>query len=122
MTRVYAHRGDSAAHPENTLLAFRKAIESGAFGVELDLHATSDGTVVVIHDRSLERTTNGRGFVDELPLEAVRQLDAGAGERVDVDLLLTVFFAPAFVLAGGCSNQALASRRTSASTACTARR
>jgi glycerophosphoryl diester phosphodiesterase len=82
MTQVYAHRGDSAAYPENTLLAFRKAMASGAYGVELDLHATSDGTVVVIHDRSLERTTNGRGYVDEQPLAAVQELDAGAGERV----------------------------------------
>lgn len=82
MTLVYAHRGDSAAYPENTLLAFRKAIESGAFGIELDLHATSDGIVVVIHDRSLERTTTGRGYIDEQPLASVREADAGEGERV----------------------------------------
>lgn len=82
MTRVYAHRGDSAAYPENTLLAFRKAIESGAYGIELDLHATSDGTVVVIHDRSMERTTSGLGYVDEMTLVDVRQADAGSGERV----------------------------------------
>ena len=82
MTLVYAHRGDSAAYPENTLLAFRKAMETGAYGLELDLHATSDGAVVVIHDRSLERTTTGRGYVDEQPLAAVRLADAGAGERV----------------------------------------
>lgn len=82
MTQIYAHRGDSAAYPENTLLAFRKAIEAGAHGIELDLHATSDGTVVVIHDRSLERTTTGRGYVDEQMLAAVREADAGAGEQV----------------------------------------
>ncbi|MCA9877210.1 MAG: hypothetical protein KC442_05500 [Thermomicrobiales bacterium] len=82
MTRAYAHRGDSAAYPENTLLAFRQAIASGADGIELDLHATADGTAVVIHDRSLERTTTGRGYVDEQPLSAIRAVDAGAGERV----------------------------------------
>ncbi len=82
MTRVYAHRGDSQAYPENTLLAFRKALESGAYGIELDLHSTSDGTVVVIHDRSLERTTTGRGYVDEQPLAVIREFDAGSGERV----------------------------------------
>jgi glycerophosphoryl diester phosphodiesterase len=82
MTLVYAHRGDSAAYPENTLLAFRKAMESGAYGIELDLHATSDGTVVVIHDRSLERTTTGRGYVDEQTSAALREADAGGGERV----------------------------------------
>ncbi|MFT4036640.1 MAG: glycerophosphodiester phosphodiesterase family protein [Thermomicrobiales bacterium] len=82
MTAVYAHRGDSQAYPENTLLAFQRAIESGAVGVELDLHATSDGVVVCIHDRSLERTTNGTGYVDEHPYAAVRELDAGQGELV----------------------------------------
>ena len=82
MTHVYAHRGDSAAYPENTLLAFQKAIESGAYGIELDLHATVDGTVVVIHDRSLERTTTGHGYVDEQTLDTVRAADAGAGQPV----------------------------------------
>ena len=82
MTLVYAHRGDSATYPENTLLAFRQAMDSGTYGIELDLHATSDGAVVVIHDRSLERTTTGRGYVDEQTLAAVRHADAGAGERV----------------------------------------
>lgn len=82
MAQVYAHRGDSASYPENTLLAFRKALEAAAYGIELDLHATSDGTVVVIHDRSLERTTNGHGFVDEHVLAEVQKVDAGAGERV----------------------------------------
>lgn len=82
MTLIYAHRGDSVNYPENTLLAFQMAMESGAYGVELDLHATSDGAVVVIHDRSLERTTSGRGYVDEQPLAAVREVDAGSGEGV----------------------------------------
>jgi glycerophosphoryl diester phosphodiesterase len=82
MTLVYAHRGDSAAYPENTLLAFNKAMTSGAYGIELDLHATSDGTAVVIHDRSMERTTTGRGYVDEQTLASVREADAGLGELV----------------------------------------
>lgn len=82
MTEVYAHRGDSQAYPENTLLAFQHAIDSGAAGIELDLHATSDGVVVCIHDRSLERTTNGAGYVDEHPYATVSGLDAGQGERI----------------------------------------
>jgi glycerophosphoryl diester phosphodiesterase len=80
--RIYAHRGASAAEPENTLRAFRRALEIGADGIELDIHATADRVPVVIHDRNLARTTNGQGNVDELPLTTVAQLDAGRGERV----------------------------------------
>ena len=80
--RIYAHRGTSATDPENTLRAFRHAVEVGADGIELDVHATSDRIPVVIHDRDVARTTNGRGNVDELPLADLSQLDAGDGERV----------------------------------------
>jgi glycerophosphoryl diester phosphodiesterase len=80
--RIYAHRGTSATDPENTLRAFRHAIEVGAGGIELDIHATSDHIPVVIHDRDVARTTNGKGNVDQLPLVALSQLDAGDGERV----------------------------------------
>lgn len=79
---IYAHRGSSWARPENTLAAFRQAIADGAGGVELDVRATADRVPVVLHDRDLARTTDGRGAVDALPLEAARLLDAGAGERV----------------------------------------
>lgn len=86
---VWAHRGASSAAPENTLAAFRKGLEVGADGVELDVHLTLDGHVVVIHDPSVNRTTNGRGRVADLSLAAIQALDAGgrfspefAGERV----------------------------------------
>jgi glycerophosphoryl diester phosphodiesterase len=79
---IYAHRGASGSLPENTLLAFRRALEVGADGIELDLRATADGVPVVIHDRSVARTTDGAGFVDELPLARLQALDAGQGERV----------------------------------------
>ncbi len=79
---IYAHRGSSWARPENTLGAFRQAIADGASGVELDVRATADRVPVVLHDRDLARTTDGQGLVDELPLDAVRRVDAGAGERV----------------------------------------
>jgi glycerophosphoryl diester phosphodiesterase len=79
---IYGHRGLSGRFPENTLLAFREALEAGVDGIEFDVHATSDGVPVIIHDRSLERTTNGTGFVDEVALSRVRELDAGRGERV----------------------------------------
>jgi glycerophosphoryl diester phosphodiesterase len=82
MTRIYAHRGFSGLYPENTLLAFRQAFLARIAGIELDVHATSDGVPVVIHDRSLERTTNRGGDVNDLMFAQVRALDAGAGERV----------------------------------------
>jgi glycerophosphoryl diester phosphodiesterase len=80
--KVFAHRGFSAAYPENTLLAFKEALALGVDGIELDVHSTADGTAVVIHDRAVERTTNGSGHVDELPLATLQRFDAGRGERV----------------------------------------
>jgi len=74
---VAAHRGYKAAYPENTLLAFKKALELGIEMLELDLHLTKDNEVVIIHDETLERTTNGTGKIGEYTLEELRQLDAG---------------------------------------------
>jgi glycerophosphoryl diester phosphodiesterase len=82
MTQIYAHRGSSAIHPENTLRAFRHALAIGVDGIELDVHATADGTPVVIHDRDVGRTTDGAGFVDQIPLAQLETFDAGHGERV----------------------------------------
>ena len=79
---IYAHRGASAIHPENTLRAFRHALALGVDGIELDVHATADGIPVVIHDRDVERTTDGAGYVDEMPLARLATFDAGDGERV----------------------------------------
>jgi glycerophosphoryl diester phosphodiesterase len=72
-----AHRGASALAPENTLEAFRTAVEAGAGGLELDVHLTSDGQVVVIHDETVDRTTGGTGAVSDMTLEELRALDAG---------------------------------------------
>jgi glycerophosphoryl diester phosphodiesterase len=77
-TRVIAHRGFSAKAPENTLAAVRLAMEIGADMVEIDITVSSDGHVVVIHDETLERTTNGRGAVAEHSLAELRELDAGS--------------------------------------------
>lgn len=75
---LIAHRGGAGLAPENTLAAFRQAVEVwGADMVELDVHATSDGRCVVIHDATLERTTNGTGRIADLPFDAIRDLDAG---------------------------------------------
>jgi glycerophosphoryl diester phosphodiesterase len=88
-TQVLAHRGASAYAPENTLAAFRLAVEQGADWLELDVQQTLDGRLVVFHDLRVERTTNGRGVLRDLTLEEVRGLDAGSwfgaqftGERV----------------------------------------
>jgi len=88
MLRI-GHRGASTEAPENTIASFRRAVELGADGVELDLHRTRDGRFIVIHDDTLDRTTDGRGPVDALSFDELRRLDAGswkdpafAGERV----------------------------------------
>ncbi len=75
--RVIGHRGAAAYAPENTLPSFEHAVEVGADGVELDLHCTADGHLVVIHDDTLERTTDGSGAVEERTLEELRGFDAG---------------------------------------------
>ena len=79
---IYAHRGASVNHPENTLRAFRHALAIGVDGIELDVHATADGIPVVIHDQNVERTTDGVGYVDEMPLARMKTFDAGDGEHV----------------------------------------
>jgi len=79
---IIAHRGASGEYPENTLLAFARAIEQGADALELDLRVTADGVPVVLHDAALDRTTDRSGLVRTLPLEVVRQADAGRGEAV----------------------------------------
>jgi glycerophosphoryl diester phosphodiesterase len=75
---LWAHRGASKNAPENTMAAFAAAVELGVDGLELDIHLSRDGIPVVIHDESLERTTNGRGFVSDASLVQLQQLDAGA--------------------------------------------
>ncbi|HUF13374.1 MAG TPA: glycerophosphodiester phosphodiesterase family protein [Longimicrobiales bacterium] len=75
---IIAHRGYSARAPENTLAALRLAIEARADAVEFDVHVTADGEPVLFHDFTLERTSSGRGRLDALPLEALRELDVGA--------------------------------------------
>jgi glycerophosphoryl diester phosphodiesterase len=72
-----AHRGASALAPENTIEAFRLAVEAGAGGLELDVHMTRDGHIVVIHDATVDRTTNGSGAVSEMTLDELRRFDAG---------------------------------------------
>jgi len=79
---LVGHRGASVYEPENTLRSFRKAVGLGANAVELDIRATKDGEIVVIHDPKVNRTTQGRGKVSNLTLSEIRELDAGLGEPV----------------------------------------
>lgn len=75
---IFAHRGSSAHAPENTLAAFELAIRQAADGIELDAKLSADQEVVVIHDQTVDRTTDGTGRVRDLPLAALRELDAGS--------------------------------------------
>lgn len=89
---VFAHRGSSAAEPEHTLTAYLRAIEEGADGVECDVRLTRDGQLVCVHDRRLERTSNGHGVVSTHTLAELGELDFGSwhpgpGEDDDDELL-----------------------------------
>jgi len=75
---IFAHRGSSAHAPENTLAAFKLAVDHGADAIELDVKLSQDGEVMVIHDQTVERTTNGSGQVRQLRFEELRRLDAGS--------------------------------------------
>ncbi len=82
MVLVIGHRGASGYYPENTLLSFNEAVKQGADMIELDIHLTKDDEIVVIHDGTVDRTTDGTGTIGNLSLKEVRGLDAGSGERV----------------------------------------
>jgi glycerophosphoryl diester phosphodiesterase len=86
---LIAHRGFRAKYPENTLIAFKAALDAGCPMIELDVTLSRDRKLVVIHDATLDRTTNGRGAVNDYTLEELKQLDAGrwfhpgfAGQRL----------------------------------------
>lgn len=78
MTKVIAHRGSKGTHPENTFAAFQEAVDCQSDGIELDVQYTKDKALVVIHDNTVDRTTNGQGEIDQLTLQEIQQLDAGS--------------------------------------------
>jgi len=82
LMRIIAHRGARIEEPENTLRAIKRAFECSADAVEIDVRLSKDHEIVVIHDDTLERTTNGSGKVDEKTLNQLRSLDAGKGEKI----------------------------------------
>lgn len=75
MINVQAHRGASAYAPENTLPAFRRAVELGADGIECDIHLTTDGQYVVCHDDAVDRTSDGTGLLSEMTAEEARRFN-----------------------------------------------
>jgi glycerophosphoryl diester phosphodiesterase len=75
--RVFAHRGGAAIGPENTIAAFERGLAAGADGLELDVHLSSDGVVVVCHDPTLDRTTNASGRIDRRTAAELSKVDAG---------------------------------------------
>ncbi len=85
MTIVVGHRGAARHAPENTLESFRTGVEMGADAIELDVHLTSDGQLAVIHDDTLDRTTDGTGAVAMLTMDEIREADAGARFARDGD-------------------------------------
>ncbi|NOH78205.1 glycerophosphodiester phosphodiesterase [Vibrio sp. RE86] len=74
---VNPHRGDCLFYPENTMLAFQSALEKGTSCIEIDVAMTSDGHIVVIHDPSVDRTSNGSGYVEQMTLAQLKALDFG---------------------------------------------
>jgi len=82
MIEVTGHRGAAGLEPENTLRSIQRAIDLGVDRVEIDVRVTKDGHLVVIHDETVDRTTNGHGYVKDLTFSELRRLDAGKGERI----------------------------------------
>lgn len=89
MTKILAHRGASGVAPENTMVAFKKALDMGSHGLETDVQMTKDGVLILCHDETVDRTTHGKGFIKDFTLEELRKLDAGIkfseefkGERI----------------------------------------
>ncbi|PLX12170.1 MAG: glycerophosphodiester phosphodiesterase [Marinilabiliales bacterium] len=79
---IIAHRGASGHKPENTIASFLRALELGAKMIEFDVHVCKSGEAIVIHDFTIDRTTNGKGFVSELSLEEIKSFDTDNGETV----------------------------------------
>ena len=82
MVYVVGHRGAAGVMPENTIKGFRYAIELGVDYVECDVHLSRDKQLMVMHDATVDRTTNGRGAIRDLTAARIRSLDAGQGEQV----------------------------------------
>ncbi len=98
--KVFAHRGFSGKYPENTRLAFDQAHELGVDGFELDIQLSRDQKIVVFHDQTLERTTNGKGRLAKHTLLELKQYDAGQGEHIPAlaELLKSYYLGPQLII------------------------
>ncbi len=76
-TKIFGHRGSAGTHPENTMISFKEAARVGADGIELDIQMTKDGVIVIIHDETVKRTTNGKnkGWVKDYTLKEIKKMD-----------------------------------------------
>lgn len=99
--KIIGHRGASAYEPENTMLAFKEALLMGAHWIECDVHLSQDDEWVVIHDKKVDRTTNGKGRVRNLKFEELKKLDAGKKQQIPslVELLDWMQYRPQLVIA-----------------------
>lgn len=79
---LIAHRGSSAIEPEHTALSYARAIKDKADYIEIDLRETKDGDLIAIHDKTVDRTTDGKGMTKDLSLAQIKKLDAGKGEKI----------------------------------------
>lgn len=80
--KIIAHRGASYFEPENTLRAYKRAMEMNADFVEVDVRMSKDKELIIMHDADVGRTTNGKGLVKDLTLNKIKELDAGKGQEV----------------------------------------
>ena len=94
MTKIFAHRGASAYAPENTMEAFHLAAKQGADGIELDVHVTKDGEVVVTHDEKIDRVSNGSGFVKDMTLREVLEFVKTTTMAVNIELKTGLYWYP----------------------------
>ena len=78
MTQIISHRGYSAKYPENTMIAFQGAVEVGTHGIELDVQLSKDGEIVICHDETIDRTSNGTGYIKDMTLKELKQYDFGS--------------------------------------------
>ncbi len=100
--QIFAHRGAREAAPENTLPAFARALEMGVDGIELDVHLSKDGQLVVIHDFTVDKTTNGHGPVGNFSAAELAQLDAGSHFSTDFAGVGVPTLEQVFDLVGNC--------------------
>lgn len=99
--QIFAHRGFSSQYPENTMTAFRKALEAKADGIEMDARLTADGRIVIMHDPTVDRTTNGKGKVRDLSLAEILGLDAGIKKGMVFENERVPFLEQVFAELGG---------------------